>query len=168
MFLSYTDIRASTVFIASVSLDLSRIRPYWIQCMVMLYVATVPKCHKIYSFFMVCFVGIKCFPSGFHYSDVITRAMTTLITGVSIVCSIAFSGAYRRKHQSSASLAFARGIHFWPVVPLTKGQYRGKCFHLMTSSWYEPFQDICHCFIDKGRTVSPLIRLTLFNDYAYY
>ena len=27
-----------------------------------------------------------------------------------------------------------REIHQWPVVSLTKGQWRGKCFHLMTSS----------------------------------
>ena len=29
---------------------------------------------------------------------------------------------------------FLRGIHHWPVDSLTKGQLRGKCFHLMTSS----------------------------------
>ena len=35
------------------------------------------------------------------------------ITGVSIVCSTVCSGADHRKHQSSASLAFVRGIHRW-------------------------------------------------------
>ena len=46
-----------------------------------------------------------------------------------------FSGADQRKHQSSASLAYVRGIHRWPRwIPLTNGQQRGKCFHLMTSS----------------------------------
>ena len=51
-------------------------------------------------------------------------------------CLLTFcSGADQRKHQSTASLTFVRGIHWWPVVPLTKGQWRGKCFHLMTSSW---------------------------------
>ena len=36
------------------------------------------------------------------------------ITGASIVCSAVCSGADQRKHQSSASLAFVRGIHRWP------------------------------------------------------
>ena len=56
------------------------------------------------------------------YSDVIMCAMASQITGASIVCSNACSGADQRKHQSSASLAFVRGIPRWPVVPLTKGQ----------------------------------------------
>ena len=56
------------------------------------------------------------------------------ITCVSIVCLIVCSGPDQRKHQGSASLVFGRGIQRWPVLPLTKGQQRGKCFHLMTSS----------------------------------
>ena len=50
--------------------------------------------------------------------------------------SSAFSGADQRKHKSSASLAFVREIHQWPVNSRTNGQLRGKCFHLMRSSWY--------------------------------
>ena len=61
-----------------------------------------------------------------HYSDVIMGAMASQITGVSIVYLIVSSGADRRKHQSSASLAFVR-VHKGPVTR--------KCFHLMTSSW---------------------------------
>ena len=45
-----------------------------------------------------------------------------------------YSGADQRKHQSSASLAFVRGIHRRPVNSPHKGQWRGKCFHLMTAS----------------------------------
>ena len=52
------------------------------------------------------------------------------ITSLTIVYSTVYSDADERKHQSSASLAFVRGIH------RTKGQWRGKCFHLMTPSWY--------------------------------
>ena len=69
-----------------------------------------------------------------HYSDVIMSAMASQTTGVSIVCSAVCSGTDQRNHQRSVALAFVRGIHRWPVVPLTKGQWRGKCFHLMTSS----------------------------------
>ena len=39
-----------------------------------------------------------------------------------------------KNHQSSASLAFVWGIHRDRWIPRTKGQLRGKCFHLMTSS----------------------------------
>ena len=37
------------------------------------------------------------------------------ITGHTIVYSTFYSGADQRKHQSSASLAFVRGINRWPV-----------------------------------------------------
>ena len=50
-----------------------------------------------------------------HYSDVIMSTMASQITGVSIVCSTVGSGTNQRKHQSSAWLAFVRGIHRWPV-----------------------------------------------------
>ena len=50
-----------------------------------------------------------------------------------IVYSTVYSHADQRKHQSSASLAIVWGIHRW--IPRAKGQWRGKCFHLMTSSW---------------------------------
>ena len=62
-------------------------------------------------------------------------AVESQITSVSIVCSTVGSGADDRNHQSSTSMAFVWGFigHQW--IPHTKGQYRGKCFHLMTSSW---------------------------------
>ena len=50
-----------------------------------------------------------------HYTDVIMGAMATQITSLTIVYSGVYSGADQRKHQSSASLAFVRGIHRWPV-----------------------------------------------------
>ena len=45
-----------------------------------------------------------------HYTDVIISVMASQITSVAIVCSIACLGAYQRKHKSSASLAFLRGL----------------------------------------------------------
>ena len=68
-----------------------------------------------------------------HYSDVIMSAMAPQITGASIV----YSGADQRKHQSSASLAFVRGIHR-PVTGEFPEQSAGKCFHLITSSCEHP------------------------------
>ena len=50
-----------------------------------------------------------------HYSDVTMGAMASRITILPIVYFTVYSGEYHRKHQSSASLAFLRGIHQWPV-----------------------------------------------------
>ena len=44
------------------------------------------------------------------------------ITSLTIVYLTDYSGADHRKHQSSASLAFVRGIHRDRVIPRTKGQ----------------------------------------------
>ena len=68
-----------------------------------------------------------------HYSDVIMSAMTCQITSVSIVFSTVCSGADRRKHQSSTSLAIVRGIHRWPVDFPHKGPVKRNMF---------PFDDI--------------------------
>ena len=59
-----------------------------------------------------------------HYTDVIMGAIASQITNLTIVYSTVYSGADQRKHQSSASLAFVRGIHRgqvnsphkWPVT----------------------------------------------------
>ena len=70
-----------------------------------------------------------------HYSDAIMSAIASQITSLTIVFSIIYSRADQRKHQSSTSLAFVRGIHRWPVNSPHKGPVtRKKCFHLMTSS----------------------------------
>ena len=72
-----------------------------------------------------------------HYCDVIVGAMASQITSLTIVCSTVYSGADQRKHQSSAWLAFERGIHRWPVNSPHKWPVTGRiCFHLMTSSWF--------------------------------
>ena len=71
--------------------------------------------------------------------DVIMTTMSSQITSLTINSSIVYSGAYQRKYQSSASLAFVRGIHRDRWIPRTKVQWRGKYFHLMTSSC-----DDCH------------------------
>ena len=50
-----------------------------------------------------------------HYNDVIMGAMASQITSLTIVYSTVYSGTDERKHESSASLAFVRGIHRGPV-----------------------------------------------------
>ena len=75
----------------------------------------------------------------FHYDDVIMTTIASQITSITVVYSIVYSDADQRKHQSSASLAFVWGIHRDRWIPRTKGQLRGKCFHLMTAScWKTP------------------------------
>ena len=63
-----------------------------------------------------------------HYSDVIMSTMASQITGVATVCSNVCSGADQRKHQSSASLAFVRGIHRWQVNSPLKGPVTRNMF----------------------------------------
>ena len=70
-----------------------------------------------------------------HYNDVIMGPIASQITSLTIVFSTAYSDTEQRKQRkSSPSLAFVRGIH--RGLPRTNGRYRGKCFHLMTSSWH--------------------------------
>ena len=71
-----------------------------------------------------------------HYNDVIMTTVASQITSLTVVCSTVYSDADQRKHPSSASRAFVWGIHRDRWIPHTKGQLRGKCFHLMTSSWH--------------------------------
>ena len=59
--------------------------------------------------------------------------MASQITGLMIVYSSVYSGADQRKHKSSASLAFVRGIHRRPVNSPHKGPVTWKMF---------PFDDV--------------------------
>ena len=76
---------------------------------------------------------------GIHYSDVIMGSIASQIISLTIVYSTVYSGADQRKHQSSASLAFVRGIHRRPVNSPHKGPVTRKMF---------PFDDVimwqCH------------------------
>ena len=68
-----------------------------------------------------------------HYSDVIMSSMASQITSLTIVYSTVYSCAAQRKHQSSASPAFIRGSHRWPVNSPHKWQATRKMF---------PFDDV--------------------------
>ena len=74
-----------------------------------------------------------------HYNDVIMTTIASQITSLAVVYSTVYSDPDQRKYQSSASLAFVWGIHRDRWIPRTKGQLRGKCFHLMTSSWVSQY-----------------------------
>ena len=68
-----------------------------------------------------------------HYSDVIMSTMASKITGLTFVYSTIYTGADQRKHQSSATLAFVRGIHRSTVKSPHKGPVMRKMF---------PFDDV--------------------------
>ena len=105
-----------------------------------------------------------CRPTPSHYpGQCLPRSMTslnTIITHQSSIPSLNFitvtSWRTRWRVRSTATLLFAqpfvqaqikenikapRHRHLWGEstgdrwIPLTKGQLRGKCFYLMTSSW---------------------------------
>ena len=67
-------------------------------------------------------------------------AMVSQITSLTNVYSTVYSGADQRKHQSSTSLAFMRGIHRWPVNSPHKWPVTRKMC---------PFDDVIMC---KTRT----------------
>ena len=90
----------------------------------------------------------------YHYVDVIMTTVASQITSLAVVYSIVYSGADERKHQSSASLAFVRGIHRDRWIPRTNGQLRGKCFHLMTSSWLARIRSGSQYLVSYGLNVT--------------
>ena len=91
-------------------------------------------CALFYCGYIISFYWIRVILSHErHYSDVIMSPIASEITNVSIVCLAVCSGANQRKHQSSAPLAFVRGIHRWPVNSPHKGPVTRKSF---------PFDDV--------------------------
>ena len=107
-----------------------------------------------------------------HNNDVIMSTMASQITSLTIVYSTVYSGADQRKHQNSASLAFVRGIHRWPVNSPHKGPVTRKMF---------PFDDVIMKVLQRkyGKGIKGLIRTErtcqqksrrhgLFNNKQYY
>ena len=93
-----------------------------------------------------------------HYSDAIMTTRASQISSLAVVYSTVYSDADQRKHQNSAPLAFVWGIHRDRWIPRTKGQLRGKCFHLMTSSCNEALHYGQKC---GGRNATDTVTLFL-------
>ena len=68
-----------------------------------------------------------------HYNDIIMGAIASQITIFMIDYPTVYSDADHKKHQSSASLAFVRGIHRWPLNSPHKWPLTRKTF---------PFDDV--------------------------
>ena len=87
-----------------------------------------------------------------HYNDVVMSTMASQITSLTIGYSTVYSDVDQRKHQSSVSLAFVRGIHRGPVNSPHKWPVTRKMF---------PFDDVImlwHC--------GQLIETELGNRYG--
>ena len=96
-----------------------------------------------------------------HYSDFIMSAMASQITSLAIGYSTVYSGAGQRKHQSSASLAFVRGLHRGPVNSPHKWPVTRKMFSSddvimeVHHRWLEPIEQCdmtqqCRCWASKA------------------
>ena len=86
-----------------------------------------------------------------HYNDVIMTTIASQITSLTLVYPIAYSDADQRKHQSSASLAFVRGIHRGPVNSPHKWPVTRKMF---------PFDDVIMQYLTRLCFPPPSVALS--------
>ena len=91
-------------------------------------------------------------------------AMASQITCLTIVYSSVYSGSYQIKYQRSASLAFVRGIHQWPVKSPHKWPVTRKMF---------PFDDIImqrltlvHICRDISYSIFKLMQFSCINGHV--
>ena len=99
-----------------------------------------------------------------HYGDDIMGAMASQITSLAIVYSTVYSDANQRKHQSSASLAFVRGIHRGPMNSPHKWPVTRKMF---------PFDDVIIAYASLMTRISFVslricitMRLVIINEFC--
>ena len=92
-----------------------------------------------------------------HYTDVIMTEGASQITSLTIVYSVVNSGGDQRKHQSSASLAFVRGIHRRPANSPRKGTVTRKMF---------PFDDVIMNNNNNNNDNNMLLCVSAFFRYS--
>ena len=108
----------------------------------------------------ICITQPQWIKLGNHYNDVLKSTMASQITSLMIVNSSVYSGADQRKHQSSASLAFVRGIHRWLVNSLYKWPVTRKMF---------PFDAvIMYGWIIKLISINPPRTLFIYKYFVVY
>ena len=96
-------------------------------------------------------------------------AMTFQNTSLTIAYSIIYSGADQRKHQSSASLVFVRGIQRWPVNSPHKGPVTRRM--LLVDDVIMPFGVDTYHIIPFGKpwgVSSPTTTLLIFQRKLYH
>ena len=102
--------------------------------------------------------------------------MASQITSLTTVYSNVYSGADQRKRQSSAPLAFVRGIHRWPVNSPYKRPVTRKMFPFddvimenMLSHELRPHQSyLCHIRDAVGVTSNKTIIQLVFISSAFF
>ena len=99
--------------------------------------------------------------SPIHYSDIIMRPMASQITSLTIVYTTVYSGGDRRKHQSSASLAFVWGIHRWSVNSPHKWPVTQKMFSLDASCYSLHIPPTMHRFVALWYWLYYLLKLAV-------
>ena len=87
-------------------------------------------------------------------------ARVSQITGVSFVCSTACSGADQRKHQSSLSVAFVRGIHRSPMYSPHKGNAQN------ISIWWRHHENVW--FISYGKSTLHLRNTITLRQSSFH
>ena len=108
-----------------------------------------------------------------HYCDVIMGAVAFQITRLTTVYSTVYSDADQRKHHSSASLAFVRGIHRGQVNSPHKWPVTRKIFPfndvIMPNVWYsiEPVL-LCTPFVVPNNAIAQKISTRYCHGCAFY
>ena len=108
--------------------------------------------------YVSCNAVIVLRPFRGHYNDVIMGTIAFQITSLTIVHSTVYSDADRRKHQSSAWLAFVPGIHREPVNSSHKWPVTQKMF---------PFDDVimkCGTMALFTSVLSPSVQAFVFRS----
>ena len=90
------------------------IRPQLVNLLCNLKCLRVMRLYNYFKRIRLCGSSSFNVNAWFHYNDVRMSAMASQITSLTIVYSTVYSGTDQRKHQSSTSLAFVRGIHRRP------------------------------------------------------
>ena len=100
------------------------------------------------------------------------------ITSLTIVHSTVYSGADQRKHQSSASLAFVRGIHRGPVNSSHKGPVTRKTFPfddvIMTYEWGQCHAETyltawsCYHLVKYGLTLILEFKMATIRNFEFH
>ena len=107
-----------------------------------------------------------------HYCDVTMDAIASLITSLTSVYSTVHPGADQRKHKSSASLAFVRGIHrrsvnFPHKRPVTRKMFP---FDDVIMSWIYTFthciSHISQSFLIIKQLIIKFLIINLSNSYS--
>ena len=93
------------------------------------------------------------------YNDVIMDTIASQITSLTIVYSTVYSGADKRKHESSASLAFVWGIHRGPVNSPHKWPVTRKMFS---------FDDVIMITNDSNIGRGMKFQLKIYSSVEYF